>query len=95
MDKIIEVKCYDDNNNIVMHAQGQHATMQLLNILWQDKTCVKLAKVKYNTKDNSITVKTNLYTYEFNNVPLQWDGNIDISQLYMQHIQQLKQDNVI
>lgn len=93
MDNIIEVKCYDYDNNIIMTAQGQHATMQLINILWQDKTCIKLAKVKYDTKDNTITIKTNLFTYEFTNVPLQWDGNIDTSTLYMQHMQQLKQIN--
>lgn len=92
---MIELNCYDNNDNIVLHATGQHATMQLLNILWQDKTCIKIAKVKYNTNQGKIIFKTNDYEYEFTNVPLQWDGNIDTSKLYMQHIQQLKQANVI
>lgn len=95
MDKIIEMKCYDSNNNVVIDSIGQHATMHLLNLLWRDKTCIRLTKVKYSTKDNSITIKTIGYTYEFKNVPMQWDGDIDTYKLYAQHIQQLKQANVI
>ena len=96
MNKVIELKGYSkENNYIKLNAIGMHATMHLLNLLWQDKTCIGLAKVKYDTTRNTITIDTKDYRYEFTNVPLQWNGEIDILALYSQHIQLLKESEVI
>lgn len=96
MNEIIRLKGYSKTDHYVkLNAIGMHATMHLLNLLWQDKTCIGLAKVKYDTTHNTITIDTKDYKYEFENVPLQWNGDIDIATLYKQHIQLLKESEVI
>lgn len=96
MENKIEVKGYSNiNNNIVLHAQGIQAFMHLTQLLWQDKTCMQLARVAYDIQKKTVTVKTRDITYEFINVPLQWDGNIDTHTIYANHIQDLKESEVI
>ena len=91
----LEVKCYTNLDFIVLDAQGISAFMILAQLLWQDKTMMKLCKIKYNTQKGTITIKTNEYRYEFKNVPLQWDGNIETNIIYKNHIQKLKESEVI
>lgn len=93
--KEMEVKCYTKLDYIVLDAIGMHAFMVLTQLLWQDKTAMKLCKIKYDTQKGTITVKTNEFRYEFENVPLQWDGNIDTHAIYGRHIQKLKESEVI
>ena len=92
--KEIELKCYTKLDYIVMESNGLHATLHLLELLWNDKTMIQLNKVKYDTQNNIVTIITNDYRYEFTNVPLQWDGRIDIHTIYSQHIQTLKESEV-
>ena len=69
--KEIELKCYTKLDYIVMESNGLHATLHLLELLWNDKTMIQLNKVKYDTQNNTVTIITNDYRYEFTNVPLQ------------------------
>lgn len=91
----MEVKCYTNLDFVVLDASGMHAFMILTQLLWQDKTTINLCKIKYNIQKNTITVKTRDFRYEFKNVPLQWDGNIDTHLVYGKHIQELKESEVI
>lgn len=92
----LQVKGYaKENNFIVVSAQGMHAFMLLTTLLWQDKTCMYKAKINYNVQKKTITVTSNNVKYVFENVPLQWDGNIDTHLIYAQHIQELKESEVI
>lgn len=93
--KEMEVKCYTKLDYIVLDSKGMNAFMILTQLLWQDKTMIHLCKIKYNAQEGTITIKTNEYRYEFKNVPLQWDGNIDTHAVYGRHIQSLKESEVI
>lgn len=84
----LKVKAYTKEKNIVLDAQGTSAVMQLLNLLWQNKAIIHTFRSCYDIQNKTITIKddTNLtfgeLTYIFENVPLQWDGNIDTSLLH-------------
>lgn len=93
--KEMEVKCYTKLDFVVLDSKGMNAFMILTQLLWQDKTMINLCKTKYDTQNNTITIVTKDYKYEFINVPLQWDGNIDTHLIYGQHIQNLKESEVI
>lgn len=84
-----------ENGYIVRHAQGMHALIVLTSVLWRDKTKMTKCKVDYNTQAGTITIATAEFNYEFTNVPLQWDGNIDLYRVYADHIQELKDKEVI
>lgn len=92
----LQVKGYaKENNFIVVSAQGMHAFMLLTTLLWQDKSGIYTARAKCDTQKKTITVTSNNIKYIFENVPLQWDGNIDTHLFYAQHIQDLKDKEVI
>lgn len=92
----LQAKGYSKENNfVVVDVQGLHALMLLTTLLWQAKTDMNTAKVKYNVQKKTITVITKDFRYEFENVSLQWDGNIDTHFIYAQHIQELKETEVI
>ena len=91
----LQVKGCTKENNIVASAQGMHAFMLLTALLWQDKSGMYKAKINYNVQKKIITVTSNNVKYVFENVPLQWDGSIDTHLIYAQHIQELKESEVI
>lgn len=70
MNEIIRLKGYSKTDCCTkLNAIGMHATMHLLNLLWQDKTCIGLAKVKYDTTQLQLIQKTtnmSLKTYHCN-----------------------------
>lgn len=86
----MQCKGYTNDNFIVLDSQGITAFMILSQLLWQDKTCMKLAKIAYNTQKGEITVKTRDFIYKFTNVPLYWDGSIDTHTVCAQYFQELK-----
>lgn len=92
----LQAKGYSKENNfMVLNVQGLHALMLLTTLLWQGKTNIDTTKVKYNVQKKTITVITKEFRYEFENVSLQWDGNIDTHLIYAQHIQELKEMEVM
>lgn len=92
----MNVKCYrKDNNFIVLDSQGMNAFMHLTQLLWNDKTNVDKTKIDYNIQKHTIIATTKEFKYIFENVPMQWDGRIDTSTIYTQHIQKLKESKVI
>lgn len=94
--KELEVKGYTKENNIVVSASGMQAFMLLTTLLWQDKTNINKCKIEdCKIEYNYLQIKTNEFTYVFKNIPLQWDSNIDTSKIYMKHIENLKESEVI
>lgn len=92
----LQVTGYSEKNNfIILNNKGMNAFMLLATLLWQDKTSICKAKINYNIQKKTITIKSNDFKYEFENVPLQWDGNIDTHLIYAKHIQELKETEVI
>lgn len=91
----LQANGYTKENNIVVSAQGMHAFMLLTTLLWQDKSDMYTAKTKCDIQKKTITVVSNNIKYIFENVPLQWDGNIDTHLIYAKHIQELKESEVI
>lgn len=92
----LQVKGYaKENNYIVVSAQGMHAFMLLTTLLWQDKSGMYTARAKCDIQKKTITITSNDIKYVFENVPLQWDGNIDTHLIYAKHIQDLKESEVI
>lgn len=91
----LKLKCYTkENKNIVLDSQGMHAMLHLTTLLWNDQ--MKIEKIiKLKTQKDNITIHTATHIYEFENVPIQWDGRIDTSTLYVNHIQELKSKEVI
>lgn len=94
--KNLIVKGYSlENDFIVLDAQGMQAFMLLSKLLWQDKTKMDNVKIDYNVQKQTIVATTKQFKYIFENVPLQWDGNIDNSTIYANHIQELRDGEVI
>jgi hypothetical protein len=94
--KNLIVKGYSlENDFIVLDAQGMQAFMLLSKLLWQDKTKMDNVKIDYNVQKQIIVATTTQFKYTFENVPLQWDGNIDNSTIYANHIQELRDGEVI
>lgn len=94
--KNLTVKGYSlENDFIVLDAQGMQAFMLLSKLLWQDKTKMDKVKIDYNVQKQIIVATTKQFKYTFENVPLQWDGNIDNSTIYANHIQELRDGEVI
>ena len=92
----LEVTGYSlENEFAVLDASGMHAFMILTQLLWNNKIGTDIAKVKYDTTKRTITITTKQFKYEFTNVPLQWGGTIDTHQVYANHIQELKESEVI
>ena len=92
----IEMNGYSlENNFIMLTSSGMQAFMRLASLLWQDKTKVDKNIVEYDIHKNTVIVLTKKYKYVFKNVPIQWDGNLDIYSVYANHIQDLKKSEVI
>ena len=93
---MVEVKTTNPANGYVMgHAQGMHAIMVLTSALWSDKTKMAKCKVDYNVQAGTVTIANAEYKYEFTNVPLLWDGSIDLYRVYVDYIQELRDKEVI
>lgn len=78
----------------VLHSQGLHATLHLLELLWNDKSKYEKATVDYSMS-GTITITTKSHKYTFENVPMYWDGTINTSDIYQRHIHELKDKEVI